>query len=327
MAAETTETDSGGETSEAPIVVASNRLPFTLARDADGQLASRPSSGGLVAALDPVLRRRGGTWVGWPGLELADGETIPGLDRPYKVEPVHLSSEDADLHYHGFSNGSIWPLFHSMPQRALFEPDDYARYANVNERFATAISRQLGDDDLVWIHDYHLLTVGEPLRQLRPHARLAFFLHIPFPPYDLFRLLPWAESAQDQVISSEHVSGLAAGGASGAVSEGAQQLDHIPSHELPAATDMFESFLRASTSNGVKTSIGVDGSAASSCGPVFDEFAPGSAQYLPGLHIAGRRSSQGARTAIREEVAAPPKEGCVNVKRRHERCSPTASPS
>jgi len=213
VAAAATRSHDIDDESQAPIVVASNRLPFTLARDADGQLMSRPSAGGLVAALEPVLRRRGGTWVGWPGLELAADEKIPGPERRYEVEPVHLSSEDADLHYHGFSNGTIWPLFHSMPQRALFEPDDFAGYASVNERFATAISHQLGDGDLVWIHDYHLLTVGEPLRQLRPNARLAFFLHIPFPPYDLFRLLPWAEELLRGLLACDvigfHVQGYA----------------------------------------------------------------------------------------------------------------------
>jgi len=196
-----------------PIVVASNRLPFTLERDEDDQLVSRPSAGGLVAALDPVLRRRGGTWVGWPGLEISEDEVIPGPDQPYRVVPVRLSSEDADLHYHGFSNASIWPLFHSMPQRATFEPEEFAGYANVNERFATAIANQLEDGDLVWIHDYHLLTVGEPLRQLRPKARLAFFLHIPFPPYDLFRLLPWAEELLRGLLACDvigfHVRGYA----------------------------------------------------------------------------------------------------------------------
>lgn len=201
------------EPAQAPIVVASNRLPFTLHRGANGELSSHPSAGGLVAALEPVLQRRGGTWVGWPGLEISPDEEIPGPERPYRVEPVRLSSEDADLHYHGFSNTSIWPLFHSMPQRAVFEPDDFAGYASVNARFATAISRQLDDADLVWIHDYHLLVVGEPLRQLRPQARLAFFLHIPFPPYDLFRLLPWAEELLRGLLACDvigfHVRGYA----------------------------------------------------------------------------------------------------------------------
>jgi len=207
------ERETVGAPSGSPIVVASNRLPFTLVRQPDGQLTSQPSSGGLVAALDPVLRRRGGTWVGWPGIELAPDEAFPGPLPDYNIEMVHLSSEDAELHYDGFSNATIWPLFHSMPQRASFEPDDFAGYVAVNERFATAIARQLGDADLVWIHDYHLLAVGESLRQLRPSAHLAFFLHIPFPPFDLFRLLPWAEELLRGMLACDlvgfHIKGYA----------------------------------------------------------------------------------------------------------------------
>jgi len=198
---------------EPPVVVASNRLPFTLERDAGGELVSRISTGGLVAALDPVLRRRGGTWVGWPGLELARGEKLPASDLPYRIKPVLLSPEQADLHYHGFSNATIWPLFHSMPLRARFEPADFAGYTEVNEQFATTIADQLGPSELVWIHDYHLMVVGEPLRQLRPSAHLAFFLHIPFPPYDLFRLLPWAEELLRGLLACDvigfHVRGYA----------------------------------------------------------------------------------------------------------------------
>lgn len=199
---------------ERPIVIASNRLPFTLERGAGGVLESRPSAGGLVAALEPVLRRRGGTWVGWPGIELAHDDSIPGPDRPYRVSPVDLTDVEALRYYDGFSNGTIWPLFHSMPQRARFEPDDFAAYVSANEKFATAIAGEQDKAELVWIHDYHLMVVGEPLRQLVPNAHLAFFLHIPFPPYDLFRLLPWDRELLRGMLACDligfHVEGYAA---------------------------------------------------------------------------------------------------------------------
>ncbi|MCA9511776.1 MAG: bifunctional alpha,alpha-trehalose-phosphate synthase (UDP-forming)/trehalose-phosphatase [Myxococcales bacterium] len=202
---------------ERPIVVASNRLPFTLERDAAGALVSRTSAGGLVAALEPVLRRRGGTWVGWPGLALGPDEKIPLGERPFRIEPVALDPDVADGYYHGFSNGTIWPLFHSMPQRAVFEPADFSAYATANEHFASAIAAELGragETELVWIHDYHLMVVGEPLRQLVPDAHLAFFLHIPFPPYDVFRLLPWDREVLRGLLACDvigfHVEGYAA---------------------------------------------------------------------------------------------------------------------
>jgi trehalose 6-phosphate synthase/phosphatase len=175
---------------ERPIVIASNRLPFTLLRESTGRLAQRPSSGGLVTALEPVLRRRGGTWVGWPGIETEAGDEIP-QPADYRVHPVAVSTEEADRYYDGFSNGTLWPLFHSFPERASFDPADFATYAAVNERFATAMSSVAREAEVVWIHDYHLMLAAESLRQLEPDSRLAFFLHVPFPPFDLFRLLPW----------------------------------------------------------------------------------------------------------------------------------------
>ena len=202
---------------ERPIVVASNRLPFTLERDASGALASRPSAGGRVAALEPGVRGRGGTWVGWPGIALGAGEKLPSADLAYRVRPVALSPDVADGYYDGFSNATIWPLFHSMPQRARFEPSDFTAYATANEQFASAIAAGLRDEresDLVWIHDYHLMIAAEPLRQLVPHAHLAFFLHIPFPPYDVFRLLPWDRELLRGLLACDligfHVEGYAA---------------------------------------------------------------------------------------------------------------------
>ena len=96
---------------DGPLVIASNRLPFTLQRTPDG-LERKPSSGGLVSALDPVLRKRGGTWVGWPGMGLEKGEKIPLGDEPYRVAPVALSEADVARYLHGFSNRTLWPLFH-----------------------------------------------------------------------------------------------------------------------------------------------------------------------------------------------------------------------
>lgn len=193
------------------MVVASNRLPFTVHRGPRG-LERRPSPGGLVSALEPVLRQRGGNWVGWPGLELRRGERIATGGKPYRITPVRLSDNDITRYYHGFSNRTLWPLFHSMPDRARFDARDWETYARVNDRFAEAI---LGAEqaDLVWIHDYHLLLVPERVRRERPDARIGFFLHIPFPPYDIFRLLPWDREILRGLLGADligfHVEGYA----------------------------------------------------------------------------------------------------------------------
>jgi trehalose 6-phosphate synthase/phosphatase len=172
------------------LCVLSNRLPFTVQRNR-GRLERKPSSGGLVKALEPALRKRGGTWIGWPGVELRRGERIGSSKDPYKVVPVSLSEAEVARYYHGFSNGTLWPLFHSLPARAHFDRRDWLSYEKVNARFAEASVASARESDLVWVHDYHLMLSPTLLRDAVPDAQLAFFLHIPFPPWDLFRLLPW----------------------------------------------------------------------------------------------------------------------------------------
>jgi len=198
-----------------PLLIASNRLPFTAQRGPRG-IERKPSAGGLVSALEPVLRRRGGTWVGWPGIALKKGERIPrdaSGAAGYEVAPVALSENEVNRYYHGFSNRALWPLFHSMHERADFERRDWEAYRTVNERFAAVAAESAGADDLVWIHDYHLMLAPVALRRRLGDARIAFFLHIPFPPYDVFRLLPWDREILRGLLACDlvgfHVQGYA----------------------------------------------------------------------------------------------------------------------
>jgi len=198
--------------SERPIIVASNRLPFTYQR-VGGALERRPSSGGLVSALEPVLRKRGGTWIGWPGLEVRRGERISTRARNYEIAPVLLSDAEASRYYQGFSNRTLWPLFHSLPALTKFERRDWTVYEAVNRRFAEIAAKHAGAGDLVWIHDYHLMLAPEHLRRLQGNVRSAFFLHIPFPPYDIFRLCPWDREILRGLLACDligfHVEGYA----------------------------------------------------------------------------------------------------------------------
>jgi trehalose 6-phosphate synthase/phosphatase len=175
---------------ERPIVVAANRLPFAVQRTPQG-LERRHSPGGLVSALEPVLRKRGGIWIGWPGIELREGEEIPSGGEPYRLAPVSLGENEISRYYHGFSNRTLWPLFHSLPGHARFDRRDFETYERVNQRFADTIAEEAENTDLVWIQDYQLMLAPEQVRLAMPSARVALFLHIPFPPYDIFRLLPW----------------------------------------------------------------------------------------------------------------------------------------
>jgi len=178
------------------LIVVSNRLPFALDSTGEDLWTVTPATGGLVSAIEPVLRERGGTWIGWPGIAgkipqepLAKATRNAG----YKVVPVALSETERDEFYYGYSNEVIWPLFHDLQNFCNFEPAYWQTYKEVNNRYADAIARCAQPDDFIWVHDYHLMYVAEALRErgVSPDlSRLTFFLHIPFPPYDIFSKLP-----------------------------------------------------------------------------------------------------------------------------------------
>ncbi len=175
------------------LILVSNRLPFALEPAGEGQWSVKPSPGGLVSALGPVLRGRGGTWIGWPGVagEIPDAPFAEATrDAGYEVVPVALSEAERDEFYYGYSNEVIWPLFHDLQSFCHFEPAFWETYKAVNERYAEAIARHCQPGDFIWVHDYHLMYVAQALRERGVHAALTFFLHIPFPPYDIFAKLP-----------------------------------------------------------------------------------------------------------------------------------------
>src|SRR5262245_36568472 len=167
------------------LIVASNRLPVTIERSRRGPQMRR-SSGGLVAALDPALRAFGGSWIGWLGAPGA----APKLDLGYSLEAIEISASEVRRYYQGYSNRTLWPLFHTLPERVRLDPRQWETYDAINRRFAEGIAERVGARDLVWIHDYHLLRCALHLRELSPDARVALFVHVPFPPFDVYRVLP-----------------------------------------------------------------------------------------------------------------------------------------
>jgi len=193
---------------EHPLLVLSNRLPVQAERRA-GAVAWRTSPGGLVAALDPVLRDRGGVWVGWPGISREDAGELGGVDPPardgIRYVPVALSEHEISVYYGGFSNRTIWPLFHYFVGRTIIDGGTWEAYEAVNERFAQAASDAYDPGALIWIHDYHLLRVPHHVRAQRPAAPIAFFLHIPFPAADVFRVLPWSRAILRGMLAADLV--------------------------------------------------------------------------------------------------------------------------
>jgi len=179
------------------LVVVSNRLPVVLEQENGNGWRAQPGSGGLVTALLPVLRHRGGMWIGWPGTSVDDPvgikEALDGAskDAGYTLHSVPLNSEEVQKFYQGFSNEIIWPLFHDLQSLCTFDPSYWRTYTEVNRRYAETVARHSHENDFVWVHDYHLIHVASELRQLGAHTQLAFFLHIPFPSLDIFTKLPW----------------------------------------------------------------------------------------------------------------------------------------
>ncbi|MDH4275299.1 MAG: trehalose-6-phosphate synthase [Gammaproteobacteria bacterium] len=177
------------------LVVVSNRLPVVLAKDVDGTWVTRTGSGGLVTALLPVLRHRGGIWIGWSGVNEVAGvdEALERAtdDTGYTLKGVALNTEEVNKFYLGFSNEIIWPLFHDLQSLCNFDPAYWRTYCEVNRRYAKILADNSCKDDFIWVHDYHLMNVAAELRLTQSRAHIAFFLHIPFPPLDIFVKLPW----------------------------------------------------------------------------------------------------------------------------------------
>lgn len=177
------------------LVLVSNRLPVVAKKDEKGRWQVKPGSGGLVTALAPVLRDRGGLWMGWPGAseegQLDELLAQAGEYAGYTFKGINLSQEEVEQYYLGFSNETLWPLFHDLQSRCTFEPSHWRMYQAVNRKFAQAIADCTEEDDHVWVQDYHLLLVAKELRAMGVDRKLLFFLHTPFPPLDIFMKLPW----------------------------------------------------------------------------------------------------------------------------------------
>ncbi len=176
------------EMRQSPLVVVANRLPIDDSVAPDGACEWRRSPGGLVSALHPLLRHTPATWVGWAGgtgaaPHLAEVDGV-------RMHTVPLTAEDLRDHYEGFANATLWPLYHDAVEQPEYHRRWWEAYQRVNQRFAEAAAEVAEPGGLVWVQDYHLQLVPGLLRALRPDLRIGFFLHVPFPPPELFMQLP-----------------------------------------------------------------------------------------------------------------------------------------
>ncbi len=187
----------------ADLVIVANRLPVDRVVDADGATTWRRSPGGLVSALAPVMNTQDGAWIGWPG------DVAEAMD-PFEHEgmtlvPVSMSAEEYEEYYEGFSNATLWPLYHDVVAKPAFHREWWDAYVTVNRRFAEAAAEVAAEGAMVWIQDYQLQLVPAFLRELRPDLRIGFFLHIPFPPAELFSQVPWRRELLEGLLGADLV--------------------------------------------------------------------------------------------------------------------------
>ncbi|CAG0947373.1 trehalose 6-phosphate synthase/phosphatase [Anaerolineae bacterium] len=196
------------------LLIVSNRLPITAAEE-DGQLRFRESAGGLVSGLSAYLDSLKGSafaqsdyvWIGWLGATVDDSkrEELKTKAQEFRAHPVFLSEEAMDKFYLGFCNKTIWPLFHYFPTYAVYDQTYWSQYEQVNRVFCDAVMEILKPGDVVWIHDYHLMLLPRMLRERAAETSIGFFLHIPFPSYEIFRLLPgsWRKDILNGLLGAD----------------------------------------------------------------------------------------------------------------------------
>jgi alpha,alpha-trehalose-phosphate synthase [UDP-forming] len=182
-------------------VVVACRLPVDQVSGANGETEWRPSPGGLVSALEPVMRSADGAWIGWPG---AAGDP----PEPFDMDGMHLvsvglSADEVRDYYEGFCNATLWPLYHDVIAPPVFHRPWWESYVRVNRRFAEAAAEQAAVGATVWVHDYQLQLVPRMLRELRNDLRIGVFIHIPFPGYEIFAQLPWRRQIVDGLLGAD----------------------------------------------------------------------------------------------------------------------------
>jgi trehalose 6-phosphate synthase/phosphatase len=189
----------------ARIIIVSNRLPITLNRK-DGGLIYHPSAGGLATGLSSLDESIEKIWLGWPGTYLDPGYERENIEHQFHkdgLSPIFLSPHEVRFFYEGFSNNTIWPMFHYFPEFIEYNESYWKVYQEVNQKFADRICELIQEDDIVWVHDYQLMLVPGMVRKERPDATIGFFLHIPFPSYEIFRTLPWREEILRGILGAD----------------------------------------------------------------------------------------------------------------------------
>ena len=188
-------------------IIVSNRLPLQVSIQ-DNSFKVVPSVGGLATGMKSVHAEGNGIWIGWSGIPENDlspelSEEIDSKIRDEKCVSVPLTNDDIEEYYEGFSNRALWPLFHYFMEYSNFEQKEWEAYKRVNEKFAKVVIDNLEDGDTVWVHDYQLLLLPQLIKDRKPNTTIGFFLHIPFPSYEIFRTFPWREEILTGMLGAD----------------------------------------------------------------------------------------------------------------------------
>ena len=191
------------------LIIVSNRLPIKILKKKNSYEFTY-SSGGLATGMSSVHSKMDTLWIGWPGIALdnLNKKTIDELNKHLdekKFRAVHLKKKEINDFYNGLSNKSLWPLFHYFMEYTVFDKSNWESYKNVNKKFAQSIIENYNQGDLIWIHDYQLMLCPKMVRDLIPNSIIGFFLHIPFPSFEVFRIFPWRKELLNGVLGSDLV--------------------------------------------------------------------------------------------------------------------------
>ncbi len=197
------------------LIIVSNRLPFSIERNG-AEISVRQSSGGLVSAIKSYFEKPGGEedafseriWVGTFDAsedDWNDAVAQEAIPKSFGIEPIFTPKEIYDRFYNGFSNSTLWPLFHYFPSLVEYHRDQFEAYISVNTQFARKLKEIYQPGDVVWVHDYQLMALPALIRKEIPDVHLGFFLHIPFPSYEIFRLLPthWKKTLLQGLLGAD----------------------------------------------------------------------------------------------------------------------------
>ncbi len=186
-------------------IIVSNRLPIKITEE-DGKLIYKPSEGGLATGLGSIYKEGDNIWVGWPGLAVNKNSEKIEIARNLKdqsMKPVFLSATEIEDFYEGFSNETLWPNFHYFNEYTVYDDELWKAYQKVNRKFAKELDEVIEEEDTIWIHDYQLLLLPQMIRENHPNSSIGFFLHIPFPSYESFRVLPWRRELLNGMLGSD----------------------------------------------------------------------------------------------------------------------------